>query len=195
MASLANVTLAEFRSALTPGAVRSGIIVQLTLAIGVLFFLVAVIFISQNVPGDQPVSPDLIEILNTIHALLFITAVYAGHWLFNRRFSSENLERAYGKNFVDKRGRPLASTPSEKLVLLIRTAYIIRAALLEGAAFFGLMTLVVCAQSGLLNTQPFLWLNAGSALYEITFILLTLPTAERQESLFEERISISPRSS
>jgi len=188
MASLADVTLSEFKSALTPGAVRSGIIVQLTLAIGVIFFLFAVILINQNTVGDKPVDRDTIEILITIHAVLFVTAVYAGHWLFNRRFSPENLEKAYVRNFVDKRGRTLASTPPEKLVLLIRTGYIMRAALLEGAAFFGLMTLLVAAQSGLLTTQPLLWLNAGSALYEMAFILFNLPTAGKQVTFFEERI-------
>jgi len=188
MASLANVTLSEFKLPLTPGAVRSGIIVQLALVMGVLFFLFAVIVINQNTGGDKPVDGEVIQILMTTHALLFVAAIYVGHWLFNRRFTAENLEKAYSRNYMDKRGTPLASTPPEKLVLLIRTAYVIRAALLEGAAFFGLMTLVVCAQSGLLNTQPLLWLNAGSSLYEMGFILLNLPTAEKQQALFEERI-------
>ncbi len=171
MASPKDIGLAELKAALTPENVRAGIIIQITLATGVLAFLLAVMFISQ-LPTERASNGGIIEIMNVIHAIFFIVAIFVAQQIFNRLLRSDELSVRTG----------------EQVVQLIRTSYIIRAAVIEGAAFFGLATLLVAAQAGLLNTRPILWLNVSSAVYQILFILLNLPTAEKQEALFEERI-------
>jgi hypothetical protein len=61
---------------------------------------------------------------------------------------------------------------------LVRRVTIIRLALLEGAAFFGLAVVLIAKMTGVVAAAPVYWLNALSAVIFIGFVMFTLPTRD-----------------
>jgi uncharacterized protein YacL len=72
----------------------------------------------------------------------------------------------------------------------VQTAFIVRAALREGAALFGLVVALLCAQSGLLRLYPAYWANFAPFGLFLVFARLHWPTVE---SLAAEAAEILPR--
>ncbi len=72
----------------------------------------------------------------------------------------------------------------------VRTAFIVRAALREGAALFGLVVALLCARSGVLRLYPAYWANFAPFALFLVFAKMHWPTAE---NLSAEAGEILPR--
>jgi hypothetical protein len=69
----------------------------------------------------------------------------------------------------------------------LRTAIIVRIALLEGAAMLGNMICLIAAMNGILSFEPLYWCNAASTVALLVIGATTMPTRERVLGWFEER--------
>jgi hypothetical protein len=98
--------------------------------------------------------------------------------LFNRYFSPGRLTS--GENVSEEQ---LATW----CVSQLRTAIIVRLAIMEGAAFFGLVVCVIGATGGALAAEPKYWVNLASTCVLALFAITTFPAKERWTSWFQER--------
>ena len=70
-------------------------------------------------------------------------------------------------------------TPGAALAGRLRGAWILRLALLEGSALFGIVVCLIGALDGTLREQPVFWLNAIPAILFLVFAAATFPTRDR----------------
>jgi hypothetical protein len=75
------------------------------------------------------------------------------------------------------------SLSAEAVLSNIRLAGIVRLAVMEWAAFFGLVVLVVATQQSVLQRAPEYWVNVISTVIMFGFVLLTFPTRARLEEV------------
>lgn len=190
MSSFANLTLTEFRMALTPSALRIGMLIQSALPAGALAFFGAVILIAFRTEPSMADEDQLstVTMLTIASSVFFVTAFAAGHFLYASRFSETNLKNTYDSDLHDADGNPIEATPAEKALSLLRTALLIRTALLEGASFFGLATLIIASTGGFLFNLTWIWVNAIPLATLCGFVVVTFPTPARLERVFEVRI-------
>lgn len=131
-------------------------IIHLGLASGVLLFTTIVVFLTMQQPADPSADPALARTLTLVHVVLFLTALLLSRILYNRLLPAPDL---------DETARAIR----------FRTASIVRLALLEGAALFGLVSCLLIGQNGLLQQRPGYWLNLLSTGFFLAFIALTFP--------------------
>jgi hypothetical protein len=170
--------LAEFRNSLAPEFVRSLAIVQGAIGGGILVFALVVLWMSTtSSPGpveSSPVLALLMQILTLAHLVVAIVLFPLAHIIFARILSPERLRKA-------------AQSGPGSVLSLMRTAIVVRLALYEAVAFFGLMVCLVGAIRGILAVEPIYWVNGISAAVMLLFIVRTFPTKERLVALYEER--------
>jgi hypothetical protein len=136
-------------------------IIHLGLASGVLLFTALVVILTMQQPANPAADPTLARMLTLVHGVLFLTALLLSRILYHRLLPTPDLDEA-------------------AQVARFRTARIVRLAVLEGAALFGLVTCLLLGQSGLIQAQPVYWLNLLSTGFFLAFIALTFP---RQDPL------------
>jgi len=173
------LTRTHFEAALTPGLLRTMAIMQTALVFGPLLYVIPV-FVLFSARSVIPPGPDeflLANILSTINGATLLTVGSVGSFLFQRIFSSEIL-----MTLPDANPETLASLAVGKL----RSAMILRLALFEGAAFFGITVCILAMINGVLDAEPAYWLNLGSLAIFAAFGILTFPTKERLIGWFEE---------
>jgi hypothetical protein len=165
-------------------------IIQGAILAGALLFFGVIFVVASQVTPSLP-TDDQLQTLSvlTMVSIAFAALAFVGGWLlYNSRFSGDRLKEAYANDLLDRAGNRLEATPAEKAVSLMRTALLIRTAMLEAAAFFGLVCLIVPASGGSLYSIPWIWINAAPLFVLATFVVTTFPTAGRLEDLFETKI-------
>ncbi|MBC8044307.1 MAG: hypothetical protein IAF08_12790 [Rhizobacter sp.] len=152
-----------------PERVRQLQIIQAAMGLGVVIFAI-VVFSMGSVLVGAPDEPDteVIDILTVAHLATAISGYAAAAFLFNAQLSRWN-------------GAP------ETFFDVFQTATIVRLALMEGAALFGLVVYLLAGQAGIENTSRTYFVNAASVVIFIGFVILTFPTPERIEAVYNEK--------
>ncbi len=147
-------------------------LIHVALALGVLMFLGVIVVLavigSSDAPGDDATVPQL---LSYIHPLLLITALAAGHIARNSMLHPARL--------TEPNPRIQADGAAQLVVMKIAAADLVRLALLEGCALFGLVILLISHLGGVLSAQPLYWFNAASAVIMVAFVAMRFPNKER----------------
>lgn len=166
-------TVQDFRTALTPAVLQQMMIIQGALPFGALLFAGVVAFLGSTAePGI--LTEELRSTLTTMTAvagMLTVVSITASRTVVDKIFASA-------------RTTPVTA---EQAIGLMRTAMIIRLALLEGSSFFGLVILVIAATNGVLFSVSWLAADLLPLLVLIATAVLTFPSADRLERIFEER--------
>ena len=190
MQSLSEVSLQEFQKELTPQAVRAFKIIYSALALGVLFFsFIIFILYTKHINRDAAVNElSYFNILSLINAILIIATITGSKLFYNLQFSMKNLQNYVTKNFNNASGNPLPLTPAQRCLSLIRSAGIMRLAVLESSAFCGLVFTLLAVQTGAAFLSPVYLLNALSIIPMLVAIAVTFPSADKLEGIFESKI-------
>jgi hypothetical protein len=178
------VTRTHFEALLTPITLRVMAIIQTALVVAPLLYVIPVI-VMVSTRNTMPPGPNeffLLNILSFMHGGALLTAAFGGTFLFQRIFSAERLAEG-----PDHEPEALAVVTLGSL----RSAIILRLALFEGAAFFGITVCILAMMNGVLDAEPVYWLNLGSLLVFTAFAVQTFPTKERLTSWFEEMLARS----
>ncbi|MBL7996790.1 hypothetical protein JNM05_15595 [bacterium] len=196
MNSLSEVTLSEFQTALTPQNVRVIQIIQGAIGLGVVMFMGVVLFVysSQTMSVDARIANDdydLINLLTLAHIMIAAGVYTVARVVFNLLLSSSVLRNGVTKVMKDGQGRVIDS-PAEKILAIIRSAIIVRLAMLEAPALFGLVICLIGTFNGTIQETPSIWLNAITSLILIGFVILTFPNKEHIEEIFNSRIAGTP---
>jgi hypothetical protein len=190
MRSLSEISSIEFSNSLKSEQLRVGMIIQATLGLGTLFFFAVVLFCTF-IEQSKIIDPEILDYLKTltiVNIVFFVVLSSVGQFIYHSSFSAKRLETAYSNDLHDREGNPIAATPTEKAIIAIRTAMLIRTALYEGSAFLGLAVLMMAATNGFLFSVDWLWINALPFLVHLIIIVFTFPTRNRVINIFENNI-------
>ena len=175
------VTRAAFEEALPPEQLRVTQILQLVIMAGPLLFALVVFAMSLQRQGMEEPGGDtgFLWVLTLLHLAYTVAVFLAGHFVMQRLVSPGRLS--------GDTSRDDARTLALKCLALHRTATIIRLALLESAAFFGLTICLLAVFNGVLPAESKYWINLVSTVVLVLFALFTLPTKERIGDVFEKQ--------
>ncbi len=167
---MSEVSEDDVRAALTPEVVRALQIVHLALGMGVLGFAGVVTFLHlQNGGAVAKVSPEEHENrLAMMRTFSFVNVTLAASAI-GGAFIVPTMQLAAIRGTADAAGWAGA----------LRSSAIVRAALLESSALFGLVTCFLASTNGVLASQPELALNALPAAGFLLFLAAAFPTQER----------------
>lgn len=175
---------AEEERSLKPEYVRTMQVIHGAIVASAIAFFGVVVFLFSQASPNPAADTQMPNILSIIHGVLG-SQLYGISWfLYGRHLKSET---SWGHSNPPKSNGATVSRVEEALSRL-RTASIIRLAMFEGVAFFGLVVCLLCAMSGVLHVQPLLWLNGLSVLVLIGLVALTFPTKERIISFLRKQI-------
>jgi len=151
-----------------PSELRALQVVQTALMGGVFLFGLVVVLLAMRPPAAnaEPIAPRVLILLSATHAVIALIA-----W---------SLAPLLQGLLVARLGARLSSAAG---VGTLRGALIVRLAVLEGPALFGLVICLIAATGGALRATPLYWLNALSAVAFLGYGVLSFPTAERLEAL------------
>ncbi len=177
-------TAAEFRAVLTRESVRQIRILQIALTAAPIVFFGGAVALSFLQTAARPLDPDMLPTLSLVNGGLALLS-YAGAFLF----SSLHFSPARVRSFIFSAD---AGSRAGRCLILIRNAVILRLAMLEGAAFFGVAVCLIAVTSGNTAGTPEYWLNAAPVLILLLTSAATFPTEERLVGVFEQWIQSVP---
>ncbi len=166
-------TVPELKEALTPQYLLTLAMIHIAMVMGVILFGAVTLFLLfRSDPSADPRGEETVRLLSMIHLGVACSAFMGAPIVFKAL-----IHQAAG-----------SAQSAAKVLVGIQAAYLVRLALLEGPALFGL---VICflMNRALLNEQPVYGLNLLSAVLFILFVAVTFPTRDRLESLLQDQRS------
>lgn len=184
----------DFEAALERnGALRGVQVLYAAFGLGVLLFvLVAVsMYFLIEPPGEG--LGDVLSLLSLVHAIAAVTQWSVGFLLFNARLSPASLRGQMQPEGPAAGHAPAksAAEAADDCVGDLRAAFLIRAAMFEGAALFGVVVCLLGSAGGGIREAPIYWLNLLSALVLFVFLALTFPTRQHLVDVFRMKIADS----
>lgn len=177
------VSLDDFRRVATPGAVRVLQLIHLALLGTVSMFTFGVVLVHYMYAPAAAADAEEVALIRVLSlgVLMMATAVYG------------TVMHLYPRVLL--RARPPdagpdtpASDPAAWSLARIRTAEILRLALLEAPALFGLAVCILAGFNGVLQAHPVYWLNALPAVVLIAYATLNFPSLDRLIDLFRNHL-------
>lgn len=188
--SIEEVKEEQFEEALRRGPILRALqVLHFAFAAGVVLFAAVVVgfFFMGDAPQQGQEDGMPLDMLSLVHAALAFGVWTIGPLLFNNRLLRGKLptgETTYpvmqGQNLDD---------PAVRCLLVIYGASILRIAMFEAPALFGLVICLLGVMSGTIHGQPLYWLNAISAAVLIVFVAVTFPTREQMMDTFRMKVA------
>jgi len=180
--------LAAFQSVIEKRVVIFQIIAGV-LFLGVTLFLGIVLFLySQNSGVEdsyQTSELGILSLLSTIHIGVACICYIVAYFVYCSFTSLKGLAKRIASPPPNM--NPVEMTPELCASGSIFTAYLMRAALLEGPAMFGVIVCLLGVLNGEIRTEPIYWFNLFSYCIFGVVTLWTFPTRERLETIFQRR--------
>lgn len=170
------LTVADIHLSLSGAYIKSLQVFHFAFAMGVLAFFFVVLFAYlQNPAAPNAGDTSLMDLLTFAH-LVYALVAYGGSVLVHRTIVSRAL--ADGVRMYS----------AERALAGLRTASVVRLAIMEAVAFFGLVALFLSIQTGTLQANPFYWVNLFSTVVLFAFVGWSFPSRERLELLVSRRL-------
>lgn len=167
-------SLEAFSDALQDQDIRTIQIIHIALAMGVLLFTVVVFVLFLTVSSEsEPAGSELIWLLTILQLVVAGSIYFVARIVFKRQLAAV-----------------AASGTKDSLgyVGSIRTAMIVRLALLEGAALYGLVVCMLAVLNGAMNANPVYWINLAGVVAMLLFVSWNFPTRESIVEIYKTRI-------
>ncbi len=185
------IKFSDFEQSLTPEMIRTIKIIQGTLGSGVILFALVIYVISQlpsfkNQTADSSIL-SILPILTGVHLIFGIVALIASRFVF-KSIVNESKVHSFGTGLT---ANPSLANQSigEKCLTVIKIGIIMRSAMFEGVAFFGLVICLLGVLGGVLKSNPIYLINTISALLYIVYTIWTFPSKEKLEEIFKLNIA------
>ena len=180
----------DFKKVLTPENIRVLRIIFLALAAGVFTFglVILIIYFQQTHSDYNEVMTPTLNLLSVMNLIFALTSIVLGKFMYDRQFQTATIEIQKSSGVSNSKVVANNLSTAEKCLATIRTASIIRLAMLEGSALLGLVVTLLAVQSGAGNQAPMYFLNALTTLPLFITIVIIFPTADRLEQIFQEKI-------
>jgi len=150
--------------------VRSIQIVCAALASGVILFVFVVLAAYFVIPaGELPRDVQFYWLLTSVQLVMSGSLLVLSSAVFNR--------------LLDR----IRDAPDQAFSLL-RSALIVRLAMLEAGALYGIVVCLLAVLDGTMKEHPVFWINLAGAVGMLLFLSWSFPTKERQSEWIESRI-------
>jgi len=177
-----------FRKLLTPRNLKEIQIIYFALGFGVVIFTIVLIFTYNLITQFVSDTDDtLIFILTLLHLVLLFAVIPLSKVLFTKVLKSESFFKILAP-YVEKQSEDSVDRSTWSLWYRIRLAHIIRLAVFESIAVFGLVICTLATFSGILQAYPLYWINLVSSLLFIVFLMNNFPTVDKLERFFREYV-------
>ncbi len=150
------------------------------MAIGVTLFFGVVVFLYYNGTADSELDEDVIQTLCLVLIVLGMAAYGVAMFVYKKTFAEISL----AESLITSEGKTIENQ-AEIFVARLRSAQIVRLALFQGVAFFGLVICQLSVMNGLMHASPVYWAAALPTLFVILLVALTFPTKEKLTADFE----------
>jgi hypothetical protein len=179
MAYHGSVTRTALENAIKPEHLRITTIIQLALMAGPVVFscMVLLMLVQQQELQGTGAEGDYLWMLTIAHLAFTVVSFLAGQLLTQWRL-------AQFRSSADV-NNDTAVTLAGKCLSQHRQVTMMRLALVEGAAFFGLCVCMIAVFRGALPAEPKYWINLASTALLVIYGALTLPSKERIGDLFD----------
>jgi hypothetical protein len=167
---VSRISRVELEQAITPRAMLQARVLQIAMTLGPLAFFFAASFLSTQPSRGGGISDDGLDVLSMLNAGLLFAALGASTFLVSR------LREAGLENAAD----------GARALAVLRRAALVRMALLETSAMFGIFVLLRAGLAGRLETRPGLWWNVAPLVALVVTALATFPSRGRFVAQFEE---------
>lgn len=161
------INLNETARTLDAGRLRTLQVIPVAIAVAVATACGAAILVHLTRPPlSGPPSygeVSLVSLLSLVHVLLAVSLYGAAFMLYRKRVSTP----------------PPAPATADTCLGIIRAASLLRLALLEAPALFGVVICIIASQRGVLHAEPLTWLNLASSAAFFIVLILTFPTRDR----------------
>lgn len=163
----------EFERRVTAEQITVMRIIQGALMSGVTLFAAVVIVLFVQTPASSGNDMSAVYQLSLVNIVIAFSTIVLSRFMVQKLFAAS------------RSGTP---SPNEDLyaraLAVMRTAMILRMAILESSAFFGLVVTLIAVTEGVAHTEPLYLLNLCSSLPLIIVGMNTFPTAERLKDSF-----------
>jgi len=174
------LTYSELRQHLTPENIKPIQIIQLSLVSGLVIVGALVILLYYNIePSQDHTVSDilfLVQILTLVH-IMFAVPMYILSPIFLKKLVRKDRLSKIPDDTVSSTAHT-EMNQAEKCLFMIRSAIIIRSAMYEGVAFFGLTICLLGAAKGILQSHTVYWVNAFSTIAALWLMLKTYPSRD-----------------
>ncbi|MEO5930515.1 MAG: hypothetical protein ABIR47_11330 [Candidatus Kapaibacterium sp.] len=189
MTSLSEVDFHAVEEQLTPARVRVFQFVQVALGVGIMMFLVVILFfygMGSEMVEHQTGAADMMASMTIVTGILSLIGLILGEVIYRASFSEKRLRR-YASAPLRDRGR-VVDDPAEKIIMIVQKAGILRATIFNVAAFFGLTICIIGMTGGILFLRPDYFVNAIPAFLQLLLLAITFPTRDRVLRIIREKI-------
>jgi hypothetical protein len=188
MNQLENLRYEDFRKVLTEQHLKELQIIYFALGFGVFIFTMVLFFI-YNTISEFVTSQDYshILLLSVLHFVLLLVCFPISRYLFENTLQGKWISKITNMT-LGQSGSPETKKPIELFWDRLRTAHIIRLALFEGIALFGLVICTLAMFDGTIQQYPVLWINLISPMVFGIILVLYFPTVEKLERFFREYV-------
>ncbi len=158
-------------------------IIQLAImaGVGAFAFIVGLVWVREGELLVDASAIELMDILTIVNLILTATLFPLALFISNRIFSPENQALAAGEQ-----GEESIAT---RCVGIQRSGLVVRLAMMEGPAIFGLVVCLIATLDGVLQSNPQYWANLLGTAILLLYGGATLPSKERLLAWFERRFS------
>ncbi|MFH1194131.1 MAG: hypothetical protein V1720_00385 [bacterium] len=175
-----SVSIEDFEKSLPAGYLKTLQIIFFAIGTGIfLFFTVCVILYFINVQPETPPTEEVVSMLSFIHAIIFVALFFTSKFMYGFILSDKFNP---GKNMMSFQQLGEVRGNYSNLLQKIRTAEIVRLAILEGPALFGLVIILLSVMSGVIYYNSGYWLNLLSSFALWGMIYINFP---RTDKLYE----------
>ena len=157
------MTRLEIENAITPEYLMTSRVIFLSMAAAPVFIFSFILYMEFFLTGTgRPEDLRLYTMLTYVHLGYTLITIAAGSWIYQKMF----LERT-------------TFATAEAYLEQLRKSLIIRTALYEGAAFFGLVVIVISSMHGALSVMPSLWINLISTVLLMMHAFSNIPSTKK----------------
>lgn len=158
-------------------------IITSALNIGVLLFFAVCLFLYFS--GDNIIDTENLDTSFNDKMLLGVLGLTALMIVMSRIIPNNVFKKDSEAmtSFLNERASPV-----KEAIQLVTTHYIIKFAMLEGAALFGLVTLLLSVLNSAIRSNDIYWLAIIPMLVMNSIFILTFPTKERVIQLINDKL-------
>jgi hypothetical protein len=163
----------ELEAALTPQEVQQFQIVQMAMGSGIALFLGIVLFLHSGRVFRPEATAEgavlTVRILTAVHVLFTMSCWSLASFLYPRLSRLE------------------AEQDAQAAVARLKSATIVRLALMEAPAVLGIVTVLLAGMFGVLEAHPAFWANLATAVAFFVFVVKSFPGRDRLLATLRER--------
>jgi len=171
----------SFENITTPESVRVSQIIHGALISGVMLFFAITLFLFDQTSPVTPPDNSMMLSISIVHAIICFSSYAVLPFLFSLVFNKTKLDQVAA-----------SKEPYGAALDMIRTGFLLRTALAEGTAFFGLTVCLIGITNGSMHADPKFLLNYGSTVLFLGYAVVSFPTKEKIVQVFKKHFIQQP---